>query len=342
MELDAIIEESMALAEQEFYNKKFEFSYSSLNKLLWNPQSFYQTYVLGNREERDDAHLVNGKVIHALLLEENKFNDNFIVSPSTLPTGNQKKVIDAVFKHYQELSRNGDERTSLDQFELAVIDVMKDLNYHQSLKTDKQRIEKVLTPDAYNYWAFLQMKGKKTLVDQESVDFCKTAVEIVKLNKQVCELIGCNATDFDNKEIFNEIALNCSVNDMPFGLKAVIDNLVFDNDKKIVYINDIKTTSKELKDFPETVEFYNYWLQAAIYTSIVATQHFEKFEAGWKIQFNFVVIDKYFQVYPFPVSHATLDEWITKLTEVLEVAQWHYNNKQFDLPYQFANGLVTL
>ena len=77
MELDALIQDSMEIMEKEFYSKPFSFSYSSLNKLLWNPQAFYQTYVLGNREERTDAHLVNGKIIHALLLEESKFPNSF-------------------------------------------------------------------------------------------------------------------------------------------------------------------------------------------------------------------------------------------------------------------------
>jgi len=342
MELDAIIQESMAIAEEEFYKNKFEFSYSSLNKLLWNPQAFYQTYVLGNREERDDAHLVNGKIIHALLLEPEKFNENFIISPDNLPTGNPKIVIDRVFNHHQELSKNGDERIQLNEFSDAILDVMKDMKYHQTLKTDQQRLDKIITNENSGYWNFLRAKGKKTLIDQQSLEFCKTAVDIIKTDSKICNLLGCNVTEFDNKEVFNEIPLTCNVNEMPFGLKAIIDNLVFDNDKKIIYINDVKTTSKELKDFPETIEFYNYWLQAAIYTSIVAARYFEKFESGWMIQFNFVVIDKYFQIYPFPVSHNTLEDWINRLTETLRVAEWHYNNKRFDLPYQFANELVTL
>ena len=74
MELTDLMNESIKMMENDFYTKKFYFSYSSLNKLLWNPQTFYQIYVLGQREERDDAHLVNGKIIHALLLEP-QFNE---------------------------------------------------------------------------------------------------------------------------------------------------------------------------------------------------------------------------------------------------------------------------
>ena len=69
---------------------------------------------------------------------------------------------------------------------------MKDMNYHQSLKTDQQRLDKILTNEMAGYWNFLRTKGNKTLIDQESLIFCKTAVDIIKLNPEICNLIGCN------------------------------------------------------------------------------------------------------------------------------------------------------
>lgn len=342
MELDKIIEDTMEIMEKEFYNKKFQFSYSSLNKLMWNPQTFYQIYVLGQREERDDAHLVNGKIIHALLLDEKNFSQNFVISPANLPTGSIKSVVDNVFRHYIELSRNGDERTELAQFDGAILDSMRDINYYQNLKTDQQRLDKVITSEAVNYWEFLKTKGSKTLIDQQSYDFCKTAVDLIKLNKPICELLACNTTEFDNKEVFNEIPLECEIKDKPFGLKGIIDNLILDHDKKIIYINDVKTTSKDLKDFPETVEYYNYWLQAAIYTTIVATRYMHLIDTGYKLQFNFVVIDRNYLVYAFPVSPSTLTLWFNKMNEAIDVANWHYTNKSYELPYPFAVGNVTL
>ena len=342
MELDQIILESMSMMENEFYKNKFNFSYSSLNKLLWNPQSFYQTYVLGNREEKDDAHLINGKVIHALLLEEAKFLDNFIISPANLPTGNLKKVIDSVYRHYIELNRNGDTRTELAEFEGAILDVMRDMNYFQNLKTDQQRLDKVITPEAISYWGFLRNKGNKTLIDQESYDFCKNAVDLIKVNKQVCNLIGCDVTEFDDREVLNEISLSCEIIDRSFGLKGIVDNLILDHSKKVIYINDIKTTSKDLKDFPESVEYYNYWLQAAIYVTLVGIRYMSLIDSGYRIEFNFVVIDRNFQVYPFLVKESTLEYWFSKLTECLEKANWHYQNKSYDLPYEFALNKITL
>jgi len=342
MELEDIMQESIQTMETDFYAKPFSFSYSSLNKLLWNPQAFYQMYVLGNREEKTESYLVNGKIIHALLLEADKFNDQFIVSPSNLPTGSTRTVVDRIFAHAQELQASGDTRTEFTEYSDAVIDVLKDINLHQSLKTDQQRIDKMYTPEAMNYWEFLKARGNKTLIDQETYDFCKTGVDIIKLNKQVCNLIACNTNDFSNKEVFNELPVECKINNKPYGLKGIIDNLVIDHDAKIISINDIKTTSKDLKDFPESIEFYNYWLQSAIYSTIIAIKFLHLIEGGYQLKFHFVVIDKAFQVYPFPVSENTLNNWFTKLTSVLEKADWHYINRNYELPYDFAVGKVVL
>lgn len=342
MELEDLMNESIEIMENDFYNKYFQFSYSSLNKLLWNPAVFYQLYVLGNKEEKLDAHLIYGKIIHALLLEPEKFNEQFIISPDNLPTGNPRTVIDRIFSHHQELVKNGDQRTMLSEFTNAILDVMKDMNYHQNLKTDQQRLDKILTPDVENYWNFLKTKGSKTLIDQQSYDFCLNAVDIIKTDSKICKLIGCNPSEFDNIEVLNELPLSCKINDKLFGLKGIVDNLVIDHDKKILYINDVKTTSKDLKDFPESVEFYNYWMQAAIYVSLVITNYSDLINKGYEVKFHFVVIDKNYLVYPFEVKESTLNSWLNNLQESLAKAEWHYINKRYDLPYDFAIGNVSL
>lgn len=342
MQLEDIMQDSAESLEKEFYLKKFYFSYSSLNKLMWNPAVFYQMYILGLKEERQDAHLVQGKIVHALLLEEEKFNDQFVISPSKLPGDSVKIVIDRVFSHYQELAKNGDTRTELSHFDQAVLDVMVDINYHQSLKTDQQRLDKIISAESTNYWSFLKTKGSKTLIDQDSYDFCKNAVELIKTNKVLCELIGCNATEFDNIEVFNELPISIEYKKASFGLKGFIDNVVINHDKKTIFINDIKTTSKDLKDFPETVEFYSYWLQAAIYTTMIGVKHMDLLVMGYDIKFHFVVIDRAFQTYSFPVTKPSMNKWLDRMDEVLKSAEWHYMNKRYDLPYSFATGSVVL
>jgi len=342
MELQELFEESVKIHENDFFSKKFYYSYSSLSKLMWSPQVFYQMYVLGLKEEKMEQHLLQGKLIHLLLLQPEKFKDEFMLCPTSLPTGNLRAVVDAVFRHHKELKATGDLRSELLDFTDAILDVMRDMNYHQSLKTDQQRLDKILTEDAKNYWNFLQEKGDKTLVDFDTLKFCEDAVQLIRMNKSVCELIGCDITEFDNKEVINEEPFQLDVPGKVWGLKGIIDNQVIDHDKKVININDIKTTSKDLKDFKESVEYYSYWLQAVIYLIASTIKHKDLMDNGYEIRFNFVVIDRTFQTYAFPVSEPTMNEWLTKFNQIMEKVEWHYDNRSYELPYEFATGAVVL
>ncbi len=127
--------------EEEFYNKKFFFSYSSLSKLLYSPKLFYSQYVLKQREEKTDAHLIEGKVIHCLLLEEDKFNEKFIISPLLLPSDNIKGLVDRVFRIAKE---NNQLDLDLKDHKDSILAILTEINLHQSLKTDDQRIDQRL------------------------------------------------------------------------------------------------------------------------------------------------------------------------------------------------------
>ena len=119
---------------------------------------------------------------------------------------------------------------------------------------------------------------------------------------------------------------------------------VIDKESKTIFVNDLKTTGKSIQDFPEAVEYYKYWIQGVMYLVLAA----EKFlndvpdRQLWKIQITFIVIDKYNLVYPFQVSHETMSQWKKDFKDVLNIAQWHYENKKYDLPYDLAVGNVKL
>ena len=336
---------STVLQENSFYEKKFYFSYSSLNKLLYCPEVFYKEYVLGDKEEKLESYLTEGKVIHALLLEPEKFEEQFILSTTKLPSDNAKAVVDRVYAHNKELVANGaEDKPNLADHTNAIIDVLKDINLYQTLKTDEQRIEKMLTAETVNYWNFLRNSEGKTYVDFDTYERCKAIVERIKENKEICQLINANSKEewWTTVESYNEVKVDMELKKFEFGLKGMIDNLVIDPGNGVIRINDIKTTSKTLKDFPESVKFYRYDLQAAIYNLLVINKYEELIRKGYVVEFRFIVIDKNLQMYPFFVSSATMKNWMSELQSVLLKADYHYTNKDYSLPYDFVKGEVVL
>ena len=72
--------------EDLFYKEEFSFSYSSLNRLLFSPKLFYRDYILKERELKTDKHLIEGKLLHLMLLQPEKLHEEFSIVPSKVPT----------------------------------------------------------------------------------------------------------------------------------------------------------------------------------------------------------------------------------------------------------------
>ena len=322
--------------EEEFYAKKdFCFSYSSLNKLLFSPSLFYKDYILWDREVRTDKHLVEGKLIHCLLFEAENVEEKFSIVPGKSPSDNIRKVL-------KDMALHTDAETLASCDDYVILDSLKNLNLYQSLKADDSRIAKIRTTDNEPYWKFLN-NSNVDVVDQDTLERCTERVGVLKENKDVMSLFSEVQTDFDLDpvETFSEKYLKSDLIDCDFGLHGYIDYYSVDTEKKEVIICDLKTTGKTVTDFRETVDFYNYWLQAAIYMKLVYDTLGDDKEE-YDIQFKFIVIDKYNQVYVFDVSNNTVNYWADGLGGAINTAKFHYNSRNYSLPVEFLRNKIKL
>lgn len=324
------------IKEEEFYaDKDFCFSYSSLNKLLFSPYLFYKDYILKDREIKTDKHLIEGKALHCLMFEPEQFTNKFNVVPGKLPSDNIRKVL-------KDMSLHTDAETLVDCEDFIILDSLKNLNLYQSLKKDEARIAKIRTEDNEPYWKFL-LKPDVDVIDQETSRRLGESLTYLKNNDEVMSLLTNETTDFDLDPIEThcEKYLKSELKDVAYGLHGYIDYLKIDTDKKVATICDLKTTGKTVSDFRDTVDFYNYWLQAAIYMKLVY-DFLGDDRDEYTIEFKFIVIDKYNQVYVFDVSEDTINTWTNGLLQVLNSAKYHYENRNYLLPVEFLTNKVTL
>lgn len=336
--------QNLTLSEEleRFYSEKFYFSYSSINKLLFSPRLFYSHYILKQKEDSTDAHLIAGRALHCLLLEPEKFDELFVTLPGKIPTDSNKVIIDHIFNNHY-LPMNNDALT-LDDFSNELLGQMQVNNLYQSLKTDVQRLEKMITSNNKEYFDFLKIKETKTVIDPAVKQQAEEALEAIKANDRVKDLLQLEPDKPQGISVFNELFLTTDLEKYPFGFKGFIDNVVMDENTKTLFINDLKTTNKSIQNFPESVAYYRYDIQATMYVGLC----YEKFlkdrpDANeWTIVFTFIVIDKYNQVYPFQVSKETLTEWEEEFSFVVTQLDYHYLNRDYTLPYQLAIGNVIL
>ena len=325
-----------------FYSYPFNFSYSSINKLLFSPKSFYRHYILNDREDSVDAHLVGGKLLHCLVLEPENFNNNFVILPGKVPKDNHRLIVDEIFKVFDS---QPDRDLTLKDFSTEILNLMKSLDWHQKLKTDEQRLNKVINEDNNSYFKFLNDKQGKSVIDPVIYANIKIAVDEIKANENVCNLMQIDIEPAEGVEVFNELMLKMPSKKLPFGFKGAVDNVVIDHNTQTIFITDLKTLGKNIQDFPDSVEYYKYWMQAVIYKHLVINEFLtkkDKSSKDWNIFVTFVVIDKNNLIYPFQVSQESMIEWEKRFTEVLKEVSYHYVEKDYNLPYALACNTVKL
>ncbi|HEY4062310.1 MAG TPA: hypothetical protein VGM30_10440 [Puia sp.] len=343
----------------EFYNKKLYFSYSALKLLLHSPGAYKRKYITKIYEEKIEKHLIKGKVIHCLLLNNHLFDELFIVSPVNIPSGNNKIIVDRIFKIYlqgiADNPLNHSANQSLTDYSENILNILLEINLHQSLTDDKpdrqgvvaktgnqKRLEKIFNDENLNYFEYLKIQGTRNVIDQETYDLCAIYADIIRNNKEIVKIMALDVSDSEEIKVINEFELRTGLSKYPFGIKGILDNVVFDNAIKVIRVNDFKTTDRPLNEFRDTIDFYKYWLQAVIYMMLVYAEYTPLFDNGWTFEFRFIVIDANQHVYPFLVKEKTLNEWLLRFNEVIDKANYHYTERAYDLPFEFSKGLVVL
>lgn len=321
--------------------KELKLSASSIKLLLDSPKKYFNDYVLGNKEVKKGKHFDEGSLVHCMVLEPENLNDKFINMGVPVPSENTKAVIDYLISLEKDDS-------NIENYSAEILDYLLEINLHQSLVDDKKapfktgdekRLEKIINDNSIEYFRLMVEAREKTIVDSASWDKCYNKAKAILNNPEALFLLKkIKETD----EIRVEFEMEDKVPGINYMLKGVLDAIKVDRENKILYISDIKTTNGLLKDFPEVVESYNYWLQAAIY-KLLAQPLLRGSAFDYKIVFNFVVVDRNDDVYCFKVNYPTLNRWVDKLTEVVnQQIEYHISNKDFTLPYDFANKLISL
>ena len=322
--------------EDKFYaNTNFAFSYSSLNKLLFSPSLFYKDYILWDREVRADKHLVEGKLVHCLVFEPENLTKKFNIVPGKAPSDSVRKILKNMFLYTDVVKL-------ADVDDKVILDSLIEFNLYQSLKADEARIARVRTLDNEPYWEFLS-NSAVDVIDQDTLLNCKTKAEVIKSNEEVMALFKNEQTDFDLDPIktYAEKYLKSDLEGYPFKLHGYVDYYTVDTEAKTVTICDLKTSGKTVDKFNESVDFYNYWLQAAIYSKMVYDSLGDD-KDQYTITFKFIVIDKYNQVYVYDVSQESMSNWANGLGGVLKTAGYHYNERNYSLPYELLVKRVKL
>ena len=337
------LNEVQKMNEDAFYNnlESLHLSPSAIKLMLESPRTYYKHYVLNEKDKKTGKHFDEGSLVHCMVLEPEELNNKFVNMGISVPSDSTRLCI-------EHLLALGKEESNLNDYHQEIINYLKDINLHQSLVDDKKapfktgdekRLEKIITDNAIEYFQTMVEGRDKVIVDSASWDKCYEKAVAILTNKKAIELLK-PASDTD--EVRTELELSDRPDDLQYGVKGIIDVIKVDRERKTVYISDVKTHGGKLKDFKEAAEKYDYWLQPAVY-KILAESLLRGRAHDYNIVFHFIVVDKNNDVYCFPVSEMNMDRHYERLVSLVNFKiNYHIAMKDFTLPYEFANNLISL
>ena len=269
------------MPDSEYYSLKGFTSISRL-KLLdprhgGSPQKYKQGFDFGYNES-----LLLGSAVHAAILQPDDFE---ISDYQNKPAGKLGFFVEKVYENRKSGMK------IVDSIEKASIDA----NYYAGKLTKKiLRNAMKLGLDYYlrlSNGEFNPDNGKeKYVLSKKLYDSAHACINSINRNGAIQRILSQNL--FEPKEFYNEIALFSDIEVVfPDGVSTIIrfkgklDSVVWDPEKKILYLNDIKTTSKGLSYFMGYIyndvpydgvfEHRSYYTQLYIY-SVLLQMYFQK------------------------------------------------------------------
>lgn len=197
------------------------------------------------------------------------------------------------------------------------------------------------------------LEGKLTLTvaTKELVENC---IASLRSNELANKFFGLGGS-FDSNIIIKELDIYFEL--LGCKCKSRLDNIYVDLINKIIYINDLKTTSKPLALFQDTLEYYRYYRQLAFYKrallKFIKNNHSDLKELGGGIDLNefsiFCSIVAIETTGNFECQVFTLDEsYITKGEEEIKklINRYKFHKEQNiwnkSMESILGNGYITL
>lgn len=323
------------MSDREYFGLKGYTSVSRL-KLLdprhdGSPQKYKEGFSFGYNES-----LYLGTCVHSQILTPDEFE---LSDYDGKPAGKLGYFIE---KFYQ---RRKEGKTILEARELA----SKDADYYCGKITPKiwrKALEKGL--DYYcrlSNGEFDSHDGKEVYVlSKKLLDSAYYCLNSVKRNGPIQKILSDNL--FEPKQFFNEIALFSNIEvTFPNGTKTIIpfkgklDSVVWDPEKKILYLNDVKTTSKNINYFMDHVvdekvcegvfSYRSYYMQLAAY-SILLQMYFQQVLdiKDYTLQSNIFAVETLgeYRSDSFRINNSYIDFGIQEFKQLICRLAWHSVN----------------
>lgn len=354
------------------YQKVFAISQSAIKFFKKKTLQQFRELYINQKEDSDDddSGFSFGSLVDTVAFTPELLNERFYIPPHeiSIPGEKVKTIVDRVYKEAKEivdtknlLNEKGNLPEPLYVPNIADIFEWQELvaKYAKEIefggKTwSRRRIMDTVADDGHVYFRSLsESNGRTIITPQDNADAIEV-VEILKNNKDTRKYFVPQEgeTLLFQQEIFVDYIYQ---DNLMIPLKAALDIIRFDHNKKTVETPDLKTTHTS-EFFSKIARDFGYIIQVSFYMFIVR-EWLKTYEEGKYADYTFelpvnIVIDRKYKV-PFIYEYdwddldiaengseeLHVEGWKT----ILERIAWHVANSIWDRPKElYETGKIKL
>ena len=234
------------MKEESEYRKIDRLSYSSLKLYNKSPLEYHKRYILKEPQKDKTQAFLTGNMVDVMMTDSENFDDYFVISKTTVPTGQLYTFINNVI-------------------ELGTVDKayekLKEENGGK-LGSDLSKFVAKLDGEGADYYnELLAFKGKTVITEKQK-----------DLAKKICnKIINTKAFFYKGKEpiVYTKFVHLFKYNNVE--MKCEIDEFTIDHAKKKVYLYDYKCTGQLDRFIWDSYLKLNYYIQASLYKYALQT-----------------------------------------------------------------------
>lgn len=275
------------------------------------------------KELQESISLERGSLLH----DWHEHQENFVIADVEKPSIMMAGWVERVFKSLQlaNLSPN--------DLSIEII-----FNYREGAYSnikDTTKLWNKFNDEGMSYLRFLFSVEGKVAMTTETKNIVTKSMDALKEHKKANNILFSEPSEGNKRikelEVYWEIKI--PEYEKPVKFKAKLDNTIIDYKHKIVYLNDLKSTSKPVSTFKRgSFVYYRYYRQLAFYTTAVFQYLIQIGEdpKEWSVIPRIIAVDSVlYNVHSFTIA----PEWLTlghkEMTELVNRVIWHFVSNEW-------------
>jgi len=296
-------------------------------------------------DKKNSEPLRFGSLVDTLLTAPEEMDDKFFIVKISKPSEAIASIANLIWEQSDKSIK------VLTQFPGEIIlKAANEVGYGMFWK-DTTRLDKIIG-EGSTYFKQLALAGNKMIISDADYALGQSNVETLKLNKFTKDLFYDNPFETDI-EAHYQLKFKTSFDNLE--VRCMMDRVICDHNKKIIYPIDLKTTGKPEEVFYESFITWSYWIQSNMYSQILekVISEDEYFKDFTIYPFEFVCINRYNKSPLIWVDNNNLTTgdrldknnirhkyWKTLAKEL----KWHLDSGIFNYSYDsiMSNGIRVL